>query len=133
MENESESSWIKFNKSGRGETFGWGLIFLWGAIVLLMEETINVEFVSWWDGWAVFFIGFGTIAMLGAVIGVQIKDYGKAGWNFAVGTVALSFSLGTIYNSDLGWVFAAFAIALGLIIAAVALNGDDRKNLFDWC
>jgi hypothetical protein len=132
IENE-ESSWIKFQKSGRGDTLGWGLIFLWGAIVVLIEMTTDVKSISGWDGWAVFFIGFGVIALFGAVVGVQIKDHAKAVWNGIVGFFALSFGLGTILETDAFWALALFGVALVLIYAASNNNWDEKEEKNGWC
>ena len=72
-ENENESSWIRFQRSGRGDTLGWGLIFLWGMIVIIAELVGWTEGISWWNGWAMFFLGFGIIALFGGVVGGGIR------------------------------------------------------------
>lgn len=126
--NGSESSWIRFQKSGRGEALGWGLIFLWGTIVLLAEVAGWTEGVGWWDGWAVFFLGFGLIALLGGMVGLQIRDYDKAGWNFVVGIMMVGFSLGTLVESDWAWVAVVGGIAVVLIIGAFYPKRSDSDN-----
>lgn len=125
---ESDSSWIKFQKSGRGETLGWGLIFLWGTLVLIAELAGLTEGVSWWDGWAVFFLGFGAIALLGGVVGLQIGDRDKAGWNFVVGFVMIGFSLGTLVTSDWAWVGVLGGVAFVLIIGAFYPKRNNSEN-----
>jgi Flp pilus assembly protein TadB len=129
-EKKRVSSWTAFHKSGRAETLGWGLIFIWGALVLLLEVADVVSGVSWWDGWAVFFIGFGVIALSGGIIYAYIKDYSKAGWNLFFGFGAIGFGLSAIIQSDIIWVLVLFAIGAILLIGAfVWKNGSDTKDL----
>ncbi|UCH90007.1 MAG: hypothetical protein JSV49_05025 [Thermoplasmata archaeon] len=117
MEYDTEkNSWKEFHKSGRGDALGWGLIFLWGALVLLIEITTNVEAISWWDGWAMFFIGFGIVVLTGGPIGLQIGDHGKAGWNFFIGFILLGFGLAGIVGGGIFWVMVLFAIASSTLV-----------------
>ncbi len=121
-DDEIESSWIRFQKSGQGDILGWGMIFLWGMIVLLAELAGWTEGISWWNGWAMFFLGFGIIALLGGIVGLQIGDIVKAGWNFVIGIIMVVFSLGAIMESDWAWVVVLGGIAFVLIILAFYPN-----------
>lgn len=107
------------------------MIFLWGALVVMIEVTTNVKSTTWWDGWAVFFTGFGTIALGGALVAVQMKDYDKAGWNFFFGFVAIGFGIGGIFNTDYAWVFVLFAIATILLVGAL-VKWPEKKNNGEW-
>lgn len=122
------SSWIAFHRSGRGETFGWGLIFLWAAVVLSLELSGAISGIGWWDGWAVFFTGFGLIALIGAMIALQIGNNEKAGWNFFFGFIATGFGLSVLINSSSAWVFVLFAVAIVLIIVALKNDSENRNT-----
>ncbi len=47
--------------SDRADSVGWGLAFVWGALVLLATNTGFGERYAWWDAWSAFFIGAGII------------------------------------------------------------------------
>ena len=121
-DDEIESSWIRFQKSGQGDILGWGMIFLWGMIVLLAELAGWTEGIGWWNGWAMFFLGFGIIALLGGIVGLQIGDIVKARWNFVIGIIMVVFSLGALIESDWAWVVVLGGIAFVLIILAFYPN-----------
>jgi uncharacterized membrane protein YhaH (DUF805 family) len=131
-EKEGVSSWKELYKAGRVETLGWGLIFLWGALVVLIEATTNIKSTTWWDGWAVFFAGVGMIALAGAVVAIQFKDYDKAGWNFIIGFIVLGFAIGGIFNTDYAWVFVLFGIAAVLLVGAFVKSPEKKEHRW-WC
>ncbi len=121
--NESVSDLKEFYKSGRGDTLGWGLVFIWGAIVLLLDVANVVSGIGWWDGWAIFFVGFGMLALIGALIALQIEEnYSKAGWNFFFGFIMLGFSLGGLVHEGLFGVMALLAMASAILVGV--LNKD---------
>lgn len=130
---EEESALRKFFRSSRGDALGWGLIFLWGAFVVLIEETVHIVSLSWWDGWAVFFLGFGTIAIIGGIIALRFDMYTKAGWNFVAGFIILGFGLGGLLKTEFVWVLVLGAIAVILLYAASneKWRGDDSD--WNWC
>jgi hypothetical protein len=112
--NEESSRWKTFYRKGKVESIGWGLIFIWGAIVLLADITNYGINFNWWDGWAVFFTGFGVIALIGGFIALKFRDYDKAGWNFIVSFVILGFSLSTLLNTS--WILVLIPLIIGIVI-----------------
>lgn len=120
--------WNKFYKSGKIDAIGWAIIFFWGAIVLATEAMGYASNFSWWNGWAVFFTGFGTIAIIGAIISTYVKDYDKAGWNFIVGLVMIGFSLGFTFNTNWIWVIVILAIGVIILLGAFVDKSSDK----DW-
>jgi hypothetical protein len=128
IQNEETYGWKKFYKSGKLDAIGWAIIFFWGAIVLTTEILGYSTNFSWWNGWAVFFTGFGAMAIIGAIISVYAKDYDKAGWNFIVGFIMLGFSFGFIFNSNLVWVLVILAIGTIILVGAFI----DKPNQKDW-
>lgn len=126
-----ETGWRAFFRSNRGDALGWALIFFWGAIVLLLEVTGSVASVSWWNGWSVFFIGFGAIVLAGAVISTRLKMWEKAGWNYIIGTILLGLGLSGIVGSACeGWIWVLVLVVIGAVIllgAFVKTPSDDSK------
>jgi uncharacterized membrane protein len=121
-------SWKTIYKSGKLDVFGWGLIFIWGGLVLLADLIGYGNNFTWWDGWAVFFTGFGIIALIGGILAVKFRDYDKAGWNFIISFIMLGLSLGTLFNT--GWIIVLIPLVIGIIIIIGAFK--DKTNSRDW-
>ncbi len=125
---ERVSGLKEFYKRGRGDALGWGLVFIWGAIVALLEITNVVSGINWWDGWAMFFAGFGILALIGAVIAVIVEEnHSKAGWNFFFGFILLGFSLSGLINPNLFGVMILCAIASTILIGALNKKTTSKK------
>jgi uncharacterized membrane protein YhaH (DUF805 family) len=121
-------SWKTIYKSGKLDSFGWSLIFIWGELVLLADLIGYGNNFTWWDGWVVFFTGFGIIALLGGTIAVKFRDYDKASWNFIISFIMLGLSLGTLLNTI--WIIVLVPIAIGIII--IIGTFIDKTNSRDW-
>lgn len=128
IQDEENIGWKKFYKSGKLDATGWAIIFFWGAIVLASEAVDYSAKFSWWNGWAVFFTGFGIIAIIGAIISTYAKDYDKAGWNFIVGFIMIGFSLGFIFDTN--WIWVIVIVAIGVIILLGAFF--EKSSEKDW-
>jgi len=93
----------------------WGVVFLWGALVLLAETTGFAEDYSWWDGWGVFFTGAGGITLIGTIIRLQMPAY-RAKWvgGMIFGLILLAIGLGTW--AVWGWLWILVLFIVGIII-----------------
>lgn len=111
-------------KQDKVDAVGWGVAFIWGALVLLAEVSGLTTDYSWWDGWGVFFTGAGVITLIGTLVRLQIPAY-RSEWvgGLIWGTILLAVGLGTWVN--VGWLWVAALAAAGVIILkeAFARNG----------
>jgi len=104
----------------RLDSIGWGLFFIWAALVLL-AKLVNFAGASW-DGWAVFFTGAGLILLGMTIIRHMVPEYRRPGlilgWIF--GFVLLSIGLG----GAMVWIWALVLAVMGFSI----FKGLSRKG-----
>ena len=113
---ETESGSADWMRQDRIDVIWWGLVLIWGALILLAENAGWAEQWSWWDGWGVFFTGAGILSLFGAVIRLQVLAY-RAKWvaSAVFGVIFLGIGLGAWEAA--GWIWV---IAL-LIVGAITL------------
>jgi hypothetical protein len=99
-----------FYKSKREDKLGWSLVFFWGALVVLAEVTGFSERFIGWDGWSMFFTGFGVICLY-AVPFLFYAGNKKAWTNLIFGAIFLSVGLGNLFN--FGWIWVVILVAIG--------------------
>lgn len=108
---ESRDDWWK---SDRIDGVGWAALFLWGALVVVAENTSFRDDFDWWEAWGVFFIGAGVILMIQTIVRLGMPEYrSKWGWTFFWGTAFLAFGLGEL--SSPVW-YSLPLVALALIV-----------------
>ena len=108
---EKEEKW----RRDRGNALVWAAILIWGALVILAETTDYKENFSWWEGWAVFFAGAGSIILLGTLIRLLKPEHRRPViGGLILGFILLGIGLGSLVGS--GWVWAIILIALASII-----------------
>jgi hypothetical protein len=111
-EEKRQDDWWRQDKV---DAVGWGVAFIWGALVLLAEVTNFAEDYSWWDGWGVFFTGAGFITLIETIIRLQIPAYrGKWVGSLIFGLILLAIGLGTWGN--VGWLWVLVLLVVGIII-----------------
>jgi len=114
----SEKDWWQSDKI---DAVGWGLAFIWGALLLLAEITNVAESYSWWDGWGLFFTGAGVITLLLTIVRLQIAEYrGKWVGGLIWGCILLAIGLGTWM--DMGWLWVVALAIVGIIILKEAFT-----------
>ncbi len=101
-------------KSDKLDTLGWGVLFVWAAMVLLAESTGYVQnFPWWWDSWGVFFTGAGIIVLSEAVVRMLVPAYHHAMvWNLICGAVLTSIGLG----DKVSWMWPIVLVIIGFYI-----------------
>ena len=104
-------------KSDRLDSAGWGAIFIWGALILLAESMNYAANFSWWDGWALFFAGVGTIVLVGAYVRIRVPEYRKP----VVSSIIFGLFMLAIGLDGLGWSLA-WPAALGAIGIVILLS-----------
>ncbi len=133
MEKEKRKDWETWCKScwkGFGEndiidTLGWAAVFIWAGLVLLTETKDFAATYSWWDGWAVFFTGAGTIVLLQTAVRLLAPRYRKSiTGSLVFGLVLLGIGLGDLIN--VFWPFVLIAIGVIILIRALVRSQRER-------
>jgi len=104
----------EFYKSGKGDAVGWAIIFIWGAIVYALGLSGFTDSYSWWNGWSVFFTGFGVIVIIQSIMHVLAKQKNKAVGSFIFGFILVVIGLGGFI--DTSWAWAVFLIMIAVLI-----------------
>ncbi len=101
----------------------WGAALIWGALVIVLSNIGWPGSSQWWDSWGVFFVGIGSLALVCAVIRLQVPEY-RSKWLYSLvfGAVFLAIGLGAW---DAAWWFWALALLVfGAVTLRSALNRD---------
>ncbi|MCP4384562.1 MAG: hypothetical protein GY798_24645 [Hyphomicrobiales bacterium] len=108
----------------RVDAVWWGLAFIWGALILLTENAGWADAWHWWDGWGVFWTGAGVLALLAAVIRLQVPAY-RAKWGFSTvfGIIFLAIGLATWQAAWWAWVVVLFVIGAVSLLSAFSRPG----------
>jgi hypothetical protein len=100
----------------RLDALWWALVFMWGALVLVVDTTSLSDGLDWWDGAGVFWIGAGSLALIGVPLRLGMTSYrSKVGWTLFFGTIFLSFGLAGMAGP--AW------LALPMVVVAVLILG----------
>jgi len=104
--------WVRHD---RLDVIWWGLVFIWGAVVLLANVSGLSEQWHWWEGWGVFFVGAGVLALLGALIRLGFPAY-RSKWvgSLIFGTVLLAIGLSS-WDAT-GWIWIVVLLWAGGVI-----------------
>ena len=113
---KKSKDWDKW-KQDSIDSAGWGLFFLWGALVTVANVTNFSNNFAWWNGWSVFFIGAGIISLIQVIIRLLIPKYRSKWMGNLIGTgilFTLGFSLGEW--AGLGWIWVILLAIIGIVI-----------------
>ncbi len=84
-------------RNDRLDTIWWALAFIWGGVVLLADITGYGPSFSWWNGWAVFFVGAGVLVLLGTLIRLLVPEFRrKLILSLIFGIILLAIELGDL-------------------------------------
>ena len=116
-----DKGWEDCWRQDRVDAVGWGLFFLWGAAVLLVEITGFGANYSWWNGWAVLFIGAGVITLAGTAVRLVVAEYRRKWleslvWGLIL--LAIGGGMGGWHLWGWGWVWVLVLALIGLKILA---------------
>ena len=112
-ETKQSRKFIDWRPNDKGDTVGWSLTLIWGALIILGGWLELGENYTWWDSWGLFFIGIGIIGMAGSLIRFLIRDIPNASlWDFLFGIFFLSLGLG----NKTGWIWAVALLVIGFSI-----------------
>ena len=121
-EEEKQKGWSEKWRRDRVNALTWSSVLIWGALVILAEATgfASDSLGSWWEGWAVFFAGFGAIILVSTFYRMTVPEHRRpmAG-GLILGFVLLGVGLGELLDSwNYIWVIILFAIALIILFHA---------------
>ena len=107
-------------ETDRLDAVGWGLAFIWGALVLLADRSGFSSNIAWWDGWGVFFTGAGVITLTIAAIRFLATGRGdKAVGGLLFGLILLGIGLG---GTIAVWFWPLVLIIIGTLIIRSAFT-----------
>ena len=119
-EKRGEKEEEKHNEKNRGWDEKWrhnplravtvAALLIWGGIVALIDN-----FVSNWNGWAIFFIGAGVILLIKAGLRLTTAYRRPAGGSFIIGLVLIGIGLGGLVGWQFVWPVVLIIIALVII------------------
>ncbi len=103
------------------DSIGWGVFFIWAAIVLFFESSGYALSISWWwDSWGVLFTGAGIIALVEAIARIFNPEYSHGIIrNLICGLFFLSIGLGekVVWIWPLLLIFIGFSILRKILIS----------------
>ena len=112
-ETKQSRKFIDWRPNDKGDTIGWSLTLIWGALIILGGWLELGEKYTWWDPWGLFFIGIGIIGLAGSLLRFLIRDIPNASlWDFLFGIFFLSLGLG----NKTGWIWAVALLVIGFSI-----------------
>jgi len=118
-EDEKRKGWDEKWRRDRVNAVCWAAVLIWGALVILAETTGYKDHFDWWEGWAVFFAGAGTVLLLTAFYRVLVPEHRRAvAGNVIFGLVLLGVGLGSLISWDYIWVIILIVIALMILLRA---------------
>jgi len=130
-QNKSENNLMRWYRTDAHEGVGWALIFLMAAVLVAVDISGAASGVGWWDGWAVFFLGLGTIVLMGAVVRRIVIGRRVEGFGAVCGTVLVAIGIDGLAGVE--WIWPVVLGAIGvLIIFSVVYSPEYEDDVDDW-
>jgi hypothetical protein len=101
-----------WGRQDRLDVIWWGLVFVWGAVVLFANVSGLSEQWHWWKGWGVFFVGAGALALLGSLIRLLFPAY-RAKWVGSLIFGTILFAIGLSAWEAAGWIWVIVLLWAG--------------------
>ena len=108
----------------RGDALGWALVLIWAGIVLLMDTTSIADNFDQWNGWSVFFTGFGVLAFLVISIRSLVTEFPSPSVWDVIFTLMM---LGLGQGEKIEWIWPILPFAVGVMIIYGVITGKDRS------
>ncbi len=123
-----EADWEDWWRTDRMDALGWAALFMWGALVVVAENTSFRDNFDWWVGWGVFWVGAGVIVLVEAVFrGAMPRYRSKWGWTLFWGSAFLALGLGEL-SSPVWYALPLAAIAAIILSGAFARRADEQED-----
>lgn len=123
-ESEKPRKFIEWRPNDRGDSIGWGLTLIWGALIIIAGWLEFGEKYTWWNPWGLFFIGIGVIGLAGSLIRFLVKEIPNASlWDFVFGLFFLFLGLG----NKTGWIWAIALLVIGFSILRSVYRKQEKN------
>ena len=92
----------------------WATILIWVGLVLLADN-LNLVVGTWWNSWAIGFIGAGVIVIVQALIRLAMPEHKRGVMGGLIGgVILLGIGLGWLIGWSIFW--PLLLIAIGLLV-----------------
>lgn len=118
-----KASSAEWTRTDRMDGIWWGAAFIWGALVLLLSNTLGPSAAPWWDSWGIFFAGLGLIALGCTVARLQMPQY-RAKWLLSLMFAAMFLAIGLGAWGVGWWMWVLVLLIVGAIMLRSALTRD---------
>ena len=120
---EKSRNFLAWRPGDKGDTVGWGLILILGALIVLASSVGFGEKYSWWNAWGIFFIGIGIIGLGGAIIRLLIREYPNPSfWDILFAVFFIFLGMG----NKTGWIWAVALIVIGFSVIRSAYQQSKK-------
>jgi hypothetical protein len=119
------SGWYRSDETY--ERVAWAVIFFLGAALLLVEVSGIADGIGWYNGWDIFFLGLGSVMVLGAIARRTALGRRVEGLGAVCGIILVAIGLDGILGFDLFWPIVLVVIGALVLHSAFArpkLDGD---------
>jgi len=109
------------------ERVAWAVIFFLGAALLLVEVSGITDGIGWYNSWDIFFLGLGSVMVLGAIARRTALGRRVEGLGAFCGVILVAVGLDGILGFDLFWPIVLVVIGALVLHSAFArpkLDGD---------
>ena len=109
------------------ERVAWAVIFFLGAALLLVEVSGITDGIGWYNSWDIFFLGLGSVMVLGAIARRTALGRRVEGLGAICGVILVAVGLDGILGFDLFWPIVLVVIGALVLHSAFArpkLDGD---------
>ncbi|UCH14548.1 MAG: hypothetical protein JSV22_00945 [Bacteroidales bacterium] len=120
---EKSRTFLDWRPGDKGDTIGWGLILILGALIVLGNSVGFGDNYSWWNAWGIFFIGIGIIGLVGAIIRFLVREYPSPSfWDILFAVFFLFLGMG----NKTGWIWAVALIVIGFSVIRSAYQKSKK-------
>lgn len=113
------------------ERIAWAAIFFLGATLLLVEVSGIFEDIEWYNGWSFFFLGLGTLMVLGAIIRRTVLGRRIEGMGAVCGIILIAIALDGLLEPVMIWPILLVLFGV-LILVSALLRPRFEGDVDDW-
>jgi hypothetical protein len=120
-QDEKRGGWDEKWRRDRVNAVSWAMLFIWGAIVLLIGTGSNPPEIFVNHGWSIFMVGAGAIILLTALFRALIPEHRRPLLgSLILGTIFIGVGAGDLvsWTENIIWVIVLLVIALGILLSA---------------
>lgn len=123
------SGWFRSDETY--ERMAWAAIFFLGAGLLLVEISGILEDIDWYNGWSFFFLGLGTLMVLGAIIRRTMLGRRIEGMGAVCGIILIAIGLDGLLDPVMIWPILLVLFGV-LILVNALLRPRFEGDVDDW-